>query len=90
MESALGQLPFTITGGGEKAGQMAVARVYWFNPTTIGDTFTLQDASGNVILTARCETANQSQFFDFSFLPISVNGVGCAQLSSGVLYIYPC
>lgn len=84
----IGELPFALASGKTVVGQMAVARVYWLNPGTIGDTFTLTDATGSVILVGRAEVANQSQFFDFSALPISVNGVGVLQLSSGTLYIY--
>jgi len=84
----LGELPFTLSAGQQKVGGMAIGRVYWLNPGTIGDTFTLADASGNVILTGRAEVANQSQFFDFTGSPISVNGVGVNQMTSGTLYIY--
>lgn len=83
-----GELPFTLAQGQTKIGEMAVARVYWFNPGTAGDLMTLQDGSGNVIVAARCESANASQWFDFSSAPISVNGVGMGALNSGTVYIY--
>lgn len=83
-----GELPFTLAAGQQKIGEMAVARVYWFNPVAPGDTFTLQDQSGNTIVTGRCEVAGQSQWFDFSSAPISVGGVGMGQISSGTVYVY--
>ena len=85
---AKGALPFIMTNGQTVVGEMAIARVYWLNPVTIGDTFTLTNLTGNVILVGRAEVANQSQFFDFSALPITVDGVGVLQLSSGTLYVY--
>lgn len=37
--------------------------VYWFNPGTIGDSFSIVDSAGNVLLQGRAEVANQSQIF---------------------------
>lgn len=88
MQVAKGKLPVSLASGATVVGEEAVARVYWFNPGTIGDTFNLTDISGKTILVGRCEAANQSQFFDFSTLPLDVNGVAVAQLSSGTLYVY--
>lgn len=88
MQDAKGKLPISLAQGAVESGEAAVARVYWLNPATIGDTFMLTDGTGHVILSGRCEVANQSQFFDFSTLPIEVNGIGVGQLSSGTLYIY--
>jgi hypothetical protein len=39
-------------------------RVYWLNPSNIGDTFQFVDPNGVVIFEGRCEVANQSQYFD--------------------------
>lgn len=88
-ELGVGKLPFSLAAGGQKVGRTSIIIVYWFNPSSVGDTFTLTNNEGNVILQGRCEVANQSQWFDFSLMPISVDGVGCAQLSSGTLWVYP-
>jgi hypothetical protein len=87
--SSYGQLPFTLAQGAEESGQIAVAFVYWLNPTNVGDTFKLVDSKGNTAFTGRCEVASQSQLFDFSGAPIKMNGISMNQLSSGTMYIYP-
>lgn len=86
---AKGQLPFALTQGGEKVGEMCIVRVYWYNPITPGDTFVLTDIAGDIIVQGRCEVANQSQWFDFSAMPVEVTGVAMGALSSGTLFVYP-
>jgi len=84
-----GSLPVTLTTvGQQEVGQVAVARVYWYNPVTVGDIFILTNNEGKLIVRGRCEVANQSQFFDFSAIPLSTDGYGIAALSSGQLDIY--
>lgn len=69
--------------------QIKVFGLYWLNPATIGDTCVLQDNAGNVVISLRCEVANQSQLFTVpnpngEFIP----GYKLSTLSSGTAYIY--
>jgi hypothetical protein len=36
-------------------------RIEWYAPITIGDTISVQDFNGNVIVQGKCEVASQSQ-----------------------------
>jgi len=68
---------------------LRIIKVYWENPTNIGDTFVIQDpASGHTWLTGRCEVANQSQIFDFTAKPLLWKDFEVLTLASGTLYIY--
>lgn len=60
--------------------------VYWFNPTAAGDTFSMQDINGNVILEGRCETINVSQVFNLDNW--YQNGLKVPTLVSGKLEIH--
>lgn len=90
MLNAKGNDPASIAQGNVISGIGTLIKVYWFNPAAVGDTFTLVDATkGVLILTGRCEAANQSQLFDQSngLSATTFNGLGCSQLSSGTLYV---
>jgi hypothetical protein len=63
-------------------------KVYWENPVTSGDTLVLNDGSGNEIVTLRCETANQSQVFDFPGSGYVAVGFKLATLASGTAKLY--
>jgi hypothetical protein len=71
------------------ARPIRVKKVYWFNPTTSGDDFTITDGSSgaNVLLEGQSEANNQSQNFDFDPPPIWKN-FAVPTLTSGTLYIY--
>lgn len=62
-------------------------KIYWFNPANIGDLVNIIAADGKLLWAARCEVANQSQFFD---APVSDKwrDFQVSVLGSGTLYIY--
>ncbi len=66
---------------------LRVVKVYWFNPTAIGNAFTITDGTGKVLIEGRCEVANQSQVFDFP-KPIRWKNFQVTVLGSGTLLIY--
>lgn len=71
-------------GGGT---DIALDEVYWYNPTNIGDTFTLTLGDGTqVIRQGRCEVAAQSQVF--AMYGRRVQAIQPLTLTSGTLYVY--
>jgi len=65
-----------------------IAKIYWENPGTIGDTFVIEDPISSLILwTGRCEVANQSQLFDWTARPLIWQDFCVPTLASGTLYI---
>jgi hypothetical protein len=65
---------------------LQVTRVYWFDPTAVGDEFVLIDPSdGHEWLRGRCESAGISQIFVIN-KPWS--DFACVELDSGSLRIY--
>lgn len=63
-----------------------ITEIYWVNPITVGDSFILNDQSGTLIRTGRCEVGNQSQLFQF--IPAKrVSDFIVPTLVSGTLYI---
>lgn len=81
----------TMTGGAGLLRPIHVIKVYWFNPTTLADTFSIVDpVSSKVLLQGRAEVANQSQVFDFpegtTWKDFKVIFAGGA--TPGTLYIY--
>jgi hypothetical protein len=76
----------TAAGALPTNSELNLLEVYWLNPATIGDTFSMTTVDGNMILaTGRCEVANQSQLFQMYGKRISDFAV--PTLSSGTLYI---
>jgi hypothetical protein len=66
---------------------IALDEIYWFNPTTIGHTFSVTLSDQNKVLrTGRAEVANQSQVFDMHGMRIS--SLLVPTLTGGTLYIY--
>jgi hypothetical protein len=85
-----GKAPASIAQGAVIDGKGTLIKVYWYNPSSPGDTFTLVNVkTGAALLTGRCETANQSQLFDQTngLAAEPFDGLGCSQLSSGTLYV---
>jgi len=65
-----------------------VKKVYWFNPTTSGHDFSINDGStDNVLLEGQAEANNGSQNFDFD-PPVLWKNFAVPTLTSGTLYIY--
>lgn len=80
----------TVMASAADPGQpMYVKLVYWFNPATLADAFTIHDSSAgaNVLLEGRAETANQSQAFYFD-PPQLWGNFQVSVIDSGTLYIY--
>ena len=72
-----------VNGGAE----IAIDEIYWFNPTNIGDTFSVDLGDGTqVIRTGRCEVANQSQLF--AGYGRRVTALQVPTLTTGTIYIY--
>ena len=69
-------------------GPSNFSMLYWLNPQNIGDTLVLEDASGNEVVTLRCEVANQSQVFNWPGHGFRTNGYQIATLASGSAYLY--
>lgn len=67
------------------AGPIFLKEIYWLNPATIGDLFTVTDGNGNVIKAGRCEVAGQSQVFQM--YDKQVTDFQVTVLGSGTLYI---
>lgn len=68
---------------------LLISKIYWFDPTTIGDQVLLTNPqSGQNIIRLRCEVAGQSQVVDWSTRPKLLQDFAIPQLDSGVLYIY--
>ena len=71
-----------------------VNKVEWFNPTAAGDTFTIRDTDGLVLLTgiAEAATATPGNSQIYNFIPPAIwtkpQGWYLSQISSGSLYIY--
>jgi hypothetical protein len=75
-----------VAGALPTNSELNLLEVYWFNPATIGDTFSMTTVDGNTILAiGRCEVANQSQIFQMYGKRISDFAV--PTLASGTLYI---
>lgn len=65
--------------------QIFVKHVYWYNPTTEGHLISIKDKDGKVIISLRCESANQSQVWPV----ISVcDQIHIDDMDSGTLLIY--
>jgi len=79
----------TVMGAGAGLGRpLKVTSVYWFNPTSVGDTFTIIDpVSSKVLLQGRAEADAQSQIFDFA-APQDWRDFRVSALVSGILFIY--
>lgn len=66
-------------------------RIEWFNPLATTDTAIITDINGNVIITAKCETANVSQILwqdSRHPLKLKMNGWALTTLGSGKIIIY--
>lgn len=69
-------------------------KVIWEQPTSAGDTFTISEADGTVLLTGKAEAASgavgNTQSFTFTkpLLLSYQRGWYLSQISSGALYIY--
>jgi len=75
-----------VAGALPTNSELNLLEIYWVNPGTIGDTFSLTTVDGNITLaTGRCEVANQSQLFQMYGKRISDFTV--PTLSSGTLWI---
>jgi hypothetical protein len=89
MNRIFGRLPFQLTAGAAQSGQLAIVKVQFYKPVAAGDSFLLQDGNGNHFLADVAAAAGQSQWYNFDSFPIDLNGIGCAQLSSGQIWVYP-
>ena len=69
------------------AGTTYIRRIYWLNPTNLGDTVVLQNGADTEQITLRCEVASQSQFFDWNE-GLLINGSKLSTLASGTVYLY--
>ena len=67
---------------------LLVEKVLWETPVTPGDTVSIVDAQGNVLLPLTCEVASQSQIVDWSAHPKIWRDFQVSTLASGILYIY--
>jgi hypothetical protein len=81
---ASGGQPFSIAAGQQISGDMTIVKVVHI-PTTLGDTFLLQDSKGNAVLQGKAQNTG-AQPYDFP-TPMAVNGLGCAS-ATGVVWIY--
>ena len=76
----------TSTNVGSTDDGIAMDEIYWFNPTSSGDTFNVDLGDGTQVLrTGRCESANQSQVFQMYCRRVTALQV--PTLGSGTLYI---
>lgn len=67
--------------------ELTLHEIYWYNPTNIGDTFSITLADGQTVLrNGRCEVANQSQVF--RMWGIRIRNFTVPTLTSGTLFIY--
>lgn len=85
VDTVMGSTLMATTPRRPATGPFRIVSIYWLNPATIGDTFVIEDADGNVIKTARCEVANQSQ--EFEMFEKEVTDYQVTTLGSGTLYI---
>jgi hypothetical protein len=83
---AKGGLPFQITNGQSKAGEMAIARVLHI-PNAANETFILQDGSGNTVLPGK-SVGSGAQLYDFGAMPLEVNGLGLTGNPAGQVWVY--
>jgi hypothetical protein len=73
---------------------LMVYKVEWLTPTSAGDTFTIQNADGLVLLTGKAEAASGSAGNSqvFNFVPAQkftqTQGWYLSQITSGKLYIW--
>lgn len=78
---------FVAAGGLPTNSELMLKEVYWYNPSNIGDTFSLTQADGQtVIRNGRCEVANQSQVF--RQWDLRIKNFTCPTLASGTLFLY--
>lgn len=68
-------------------GPLYVSKVEWFSPVTAADTFVMTDGTGSSFLQGACETALQSQIFDF-IPPRGISDFTVGTIASGKLKIY--
>lgn len=100
MSNQLNQNPIIVTAAMANTWKQSVAatlgafyylrikKIYWLNPLNSGDTVFMVDAAGVNIWSARCESANQSQLFDWTASPLRVSDFQISSISSGTLEIY--
>ena len=67
---------------------LRIERVLWVGPVSPGDTFTIVDANGYVLLSRTCSVAHQDVDTDFNANPELWRDFQLSQISSGTLYIY--
>jgi hypothetical protein len=67
---------------------LLIEKVYWKTPASQGDTVSIVDAQGNVLLPLACEVAGQSQIIDWSARPKIWRDFQVTTLSSGTLFIF--
>lgn len=70
-----------------KGSYLRVEKVYWYQPINQADTFVIEDAAGNILWQGYCESANQSQLFDWSANPRIWSDFRVTNLASGSLEI---
>jgi len=82
----------TTFATGAQLGRVAkVRKVYWFQPATTSDTFSITEkVSGKTLLQGKAEAALQSQVFDFASKPLILpkSSDWNVSITSGTLFIY--
>lgn len=66
-------------------GKAFIKAVRWYNPTTEGHLCNLTNTDGNIILSMRAGSDNETQYVPLYY---SSDGIKCDDLDSGTLYIY--
>jgi hypothetical protein len=67
-----------------------ISKIEWYKPASIGDTFSILDAGGNVLVEGTCEVALQSQVYPFQPQRQWSKATGwyLSQISSGTILVY--
>jgi len=78
---------YSVQAGALTNPTFTIDEIYWYDPVTVGDTFTFTLGDGNTVLRqGRCEVAAQSQVF--KMYGRVIDDFQVPTLSSGKLYIY--
>jgi hypothetical protein len=67
---------------------LLIEKIEWQSPATIADSLLITDNQGNTLLSATCETALQSQIWDWTAKPKRWADFNVPTLASGILRIW--
>lgn len=67
---------------------LKIEKIYWEQPSHVGDTFQIEGLDGSIIASGQCGVAGVDQSLDWTANPKVWSDFRVSQLSSGTLLIY--